>query len=81
MADLAVGVIHHPQRNLSEPPDLGLLPAISDEAVIAVNHFLEAFYPHFQNHYFAQMHRYYADLPDPARTNDQRSLLVDEPPF
>ena len=66
---------------MTDPPDPFPFPAISDEPVIAVNHFLEAFYMHFQHHYFAQMHRYYADLPDPARTNDPRPLLVDEPPF
>ena len=61
--------------------DLFHFPDISDEAVIAVNHFLEAFYTHFQNHYFAQIQRYYADLPDPARYHDPAPLLVDEPPF
>ena len=66
---------------MSEHPDLFPFPAISDEAVIAVNHFLEAFYTHFQHHYFAQIHRYYADWPDPTRDKDTKPLLVDEPPF
>ena len=32
-------------------------PELPDEAVIAINHFLEDFYTAFQNHYFAQIHR------------------------
>ena len=66
---------------MTDPPDPFPFPAISDEAVIAIDHFLEAFYTHFQNHYFAQMHRYYAGLPDPARYNDPGPLLVDDPLF
>lgn len=38
-----------------EPFDFPQLP---DEAVIAINDFLEEFYRCFQNHYFGQMHRY-----------------------
>lgn len=33
-------------------------PELPDEAAIAINDFLEEFYRCFQNHYFAQMHRY-----------------------
>ena len=66
---------------MTVPPDPFPFPPISDEAMIAVNHFIEAFYTDFQHHYFAQMHRYYADLPDPARYNDPGPLLLDDPPF
>ena len=57
---------------MNDYPDPFAFPEISDEAVIAVNDFLEQFYTHFQNHcaldapskshclsHFAQMHRYY----------------------
>ncbi len=56
-------------------------PQISDEAVIAINDFLEQFYTHFQDHYFAQIHRYYADLHEQARCSDPMSLPLDDPPF
>src|ERR1700687_3266301 len=35
--------------------------------------------PQFQNHYFAQMHQYYADLPEPDRYTDQMPLPLDNP--
>jgi hypothetical protein len=66
---------------MNDDPDLFVFPEMSDEAVIAVDHFLEEFWNHFQNHYFAQMHRYYADLPDPPRRTDQLPLPLDDPPF
>ena len=66
---------------MNDDPDPFAFPEISDEAVIAVNDFLEQFYTHFQNHYFAQMHRYYADLRDLARDNDHISMPLDDPPF
>jgi hypothetical protein len=49
-------------------------PELPDEAVIAINHFLEDFYTAFQNHYFAQIHRWYhLQLPD----DDQLPLPLD----
>lgn len=66
---------------MNEHPQPFAFPDISDEAAIAVNHFLEAFYTHFQHHYFAQLHRYYAELPNPARYNDQLPLPLDDPPL
>jgi hypothetical protein len=48
---------------MNDDPDLVVFPDISDEAVIALDQFLEEFYARFQNHYFAQMHRHYAGLP------------------
>jgi hypothetical protein len=66
---------------MNEHPELFAFPDISDEAVIAVNHFLEEFYTHFQSHYFAQMHRDYAQCPAPAAHQDPRQLPLDDPPF
>lgn len=37
-------------------------PELSDEAVMAVEYFLEEFFVAFQNHYFGQMHRYHQEL-------------------
>jgi hypothetical protein len=66
---------------MNDDPDLFAFPELCDEAVLALNDFLEQFYTHFQNHYFAQMHRYYADLPRPDRYHDQMPLPLDDPPF
>ncbi|MGB5104107.1 MAG: hypothetical protein WBO04_12445 [Steroidobacteraceae bacterium] len=63
--------------------DTGLFafPELPDEAVIALDQFLEAFYTHFQNHYFAQMHRWYHALDQRQRDNDQMPLPLDQPRF
>lgn len=66
---------------MNDDPDLFVFPDLCNEAVVALNHFLEEFYTGFQNHYFAQMHRYHADLPEPVRHNDQIPLPLDDPPF
>jgi hypothetical protein len=66
---------------MNDDPDLFVFPELCDEAVIALNHFLEEFYIHFQNHYFDQMHQYYADLPKPDRYTTQMPLPLDDPPF
>jgi hypothetical protein len=72
----------HPQEfTMNDYPDPFAFPEISDEAVIAVNDFLEQFYTHFQNHYSGQMHRYYAGVRDQVRCNDQMPLPLDDPPF
>jgi hypothetical protein len=55
-------------------------PELPDDAVIALNDFLEQLYTDFQNHYFAQMHRHDADRDEPHRYNDQLSLPL-HPPF
>ena len=53
-----------------------------DEAVVAIDQFLEAFYHHFQNHYFAQMHRWYHAIDQRERYNDPMpSRPLDDPPF
>jgi hypothetical protein len=66
---------------MNTDPDRFAFPELSDEAAVALNDFLEQFYTHFQNHYFAQMHRYYADRPRPDRYDDQIPLPLQDPPF
>ena len=66
---------------MNEDPDRFPFPALCDEAVVALNHFLEEFYTHFQNHYFAQMHRYYTDHREHHSYADQIPLQLDDPPF
>ena len=56
-------------------------PELADEAVLALDQFLEAFYTHFQNHYFAQMHRWHHDLDQRQPHHDQIPLPLDDPPF
>jgi hypothetical protein len=53
-------------------------PEMSDEAVIALEHFLEEFFIAFQNHYFGQMHRYYQEL---AQYDDEQMQLPLDPSF
>ena len=53
-----------------------------DEAVVAIDQFLEAFYNHFQNHYFAQMHRWYYELHEREHSHDPVPWRpLDDPPF
>ena len=61
--------------------DLFVFPELPDEAVIAINDFIEAFYTSFQNHYFVQMHRYDQRRPDRDRYNVQIALDLGDPPF
>ena len=56
-------------------------PELPDEAIIAINDFLEEFYIRFQEHYFAQMHRYYHDQPRPDPDFRQITLPLSDPPF
>jgi hypothetical protein len=65
---------------MHDDPDLLTFPSLPDEAVVALNQFLETFYTHFQNHYFAQMHRHYHERP-PPRDHDQMPPPLDDPPF
>lgn len=55
-------------------------PELSDEALIALEHFLEEFYTAFQNHYFAQMHRCYHELAQ-RQCNDEPIPLPLDPSF
>lgn len=62
--------------------DLFLFPDLPDEAVVAIDRFLEAFYHRFENHYFAQMHRWYHALDE--RESDgglPPTLPLKDPPF
>jgi hypothetical protein len=63
---------------MNNETDRFAFPDLPDEAVIAVNDFLEELYTRFQNHYFAQMHRYYHDHPAPGQSNPPQ---LDDPPF
>jgi hypothetical protein len=61
---------------MCDDTDRFVFPELSDEAVATVERFLEDFYIAFQNHYFAQMHRWYYELaqqPD----DDQMPLPLD----
>jgi Ulp1 family protease len=64
---------------MNDPTDLFAFPELPDEAVVALNQFLEAFYTDFQNHYFAQMHRWYHTIDQ--RHPDQLPLPLNDPPF
>jgi hypothetical protein len=52
-------------------------PEMSDEAVMALEHFLEEFFVAFQNHYFGQMHRYYQELGQRQYDDEQMPLPLD----
>lgn len=66
---------------MHDEPDFIAFPDLPDEAVIALNDLLEEFYTRFQNHYFAQMHRYYHDRSTPDPSDNQMPLQLDDPPF
>jgi hypothetical protein len=67
---------------MHDDTDLFVFPELPDEAVVALDQLLEAFYNHFQNHYFAQMHRWYHALDQRQRDNDdQMPLPLDDPSF
>lgn len=62
-------------------PDQLNFPQLPDQAVAALSDLLDVFYVRFQDHYFAQLHRYYHDWPEPDQYNDQIALPLDDPPF
>lgn len=64
---------------MNHKTDLFAFPELPDEAVAALDQLLEAFYTHFQSHYFAQMHRRCHALDQ--RDHDQMPLPLDDPPF
>lgn len=66
---------------MNDDPHLFPFPELPDAAVIAVNDFIEELYHRFQNHYFVQIRRYYADRRNPDDSNDQNALPLDDPPF
>ena len=70
--------------DMSEDTAPFVFPDLPDEAVVAIDQFLEAFYQRFQNHYFAQMHRWYHALDErEARYNrmPSRTPPLKDPPF
>ena len=66
---------------MHDDTDRFAFPQLPDQAVIALDQFLEAFYYHFQNHYFAQMHQYYHGLHERQHYNDPMPSPLDDPPF
>jgi hypothetical protein len=56
---------------MNDDTNLFEFPELPDEAVVALDQFLETFYNHFQNHYFAQMQRWHHGLDQRQRYNDQ----------
>ncbi|MHB1240592.1 MAG: hypothetical protein ACYC18_08820 [Gammaproteobacteria bacterium] len=71
---------------MNDDTDIIAFPELPDEAVAALDQFLEAFYDHFQNHYFAQMHRYYhastnaSNTTIPFRLRRAKTSRPDPPP-
>lgn len=66
---------------MNDDTNLFVFPELPDEAVIALDQFLEAFYHHFQNHYFAQLHRWYHGIDERQRYNHPMPSPLDDPPF
>ena len=60
--------------------DLFVFPELPDEAVVALDRFLEDLYTAFQNHYFAQIHRWYHELAQRRSDDDQMPLPLDPSP-
>lgn len=67
---------------MNEDTDPFLFPDMPDEAVAAINEFLETFYTRFQNHYFAQLHRWYHGLHQrEGNRHPPPNLPLKDPPF
>ena len=67
---------------MDEDTDRFVFPEMPDEAVVAIEQFIEAFYQRFQNHYFAQMHRWYHALEQREHYSDPMpSRPLPDPPF
>ncbi|MDZ7753532.1 MAG: hypothetical protein U5S82_18275 [Gammaproteobacteria bacterium] len=60
---------------MHDDADRFAFPELPDEAVVALNEFLEDFYTAFQNHYFSQLHRWYHD----QRPHDNQLTLPLDP--
>jgi len=65
---------------MHDDTDLFVFPELPNEAVVALDRFLEDFYTAFQNHYFAQMHRRYHELAQ-RRPDDSQMPLPLDPSF
>lgn len=57
--------------------DLFVFPELPDETVIALERFLEDVYTAFQNHYYAQIQRWYDELAQRRPDDDQMPLPLD----
>lgn len=66
---------------MDEDTDRFVFPDMPDEAVVAIDQFLEAFYHRFQNHYFAQLHRWYHPLEQREHHRDPMPSRPPDPPF
>jgi hypothetical protein len=67
---------------MTEDTDPFVFPDMPDEAVVAINQFLEDFSRHFQNHYFAQMHRWYHALDErESKRGPPPTIPLKDPPF
>jgi hypothetical protein len=68
---------------MDEDPDRFVFPDLPDEAVVAIEQFIEAFYHRFETHYFAQLHRWSHAL-DQREHDDSmpsRPRPLPDPPF
>ena len=66
---------HDPQRLLV------LLPAISDESVVEILDFLQAFILDFESFYGSQIRRYYDDRSRANLIRPEPTVPLDDPPF
>jgi hypothetical protein len=69
---------------MTEDTDPFLFPDLPDEAVVAIDQFLEALYHHFQHHYGLQLYRSHHALDErEARRNPipARPAPLNDPPF
>lgn len=67
---------------MDEDTDHFVFPDMPDEAVAAIEQFLEAFYHRFENRYFAQLHRWDHALEQREHHNDPMpSRPLPDPPF
>jgi hypothetical protein len=67
---------------MTDDTDPFVFPELPDEAVVAIEQFLEAFYHRFEQHYFSQLHRWYHALDQRERDKDPiPSRPPCDPPF
>jgi len=66
---------HDPQRLLAE------LPAISDESVVEILDFLQAFVVGFESFYGGQIRRYYDDRSRANIIRQATAAPLEDPPF
>ena len=64
---------------MHDDTDPFVFPDLPDEAVVALDQFLEDLRTAFQNHYFAQIHRWYHTIDQ--RHHNQLPLPLNDPPF